>query len=243
MKKNKFLLVVAGIISGCVQISLVIGMLVLPSMIFNSTDISSFSENGLKQEYSSSEKSLSSKKESSGFFANKQSNTIGNSKEIIIYNGITIDEGIKSNKDIDNKAIDLTKNATSDRERAKILYAWVGSNIKYDDDKAQQVLSGSETSKMPKSGAICAFENKTGICFDKACLYVAMSRSINLKVRLIGGQAFDGEKYVGHAWNQVYLNDENIWINVDSTFYDAGNYFDSNLFDNHSIEEIAGEWQ
>lgn len=242
MKKNKFLLVVAGIISGCVQISLVIGMLVLPSMIFNSTDISSFSENGLKQEYSSSEKSSYSKKESSGFFANKQSNIIGNSKEIIIYNGITIDEGIKSNKDIKNKAIDLTKNATSDRERAEILYNWVGSNIKYDDDKAQQVLNGSETSKMPESGAICAFEKKSGICFDKACLYVAMSRSIDLKVRLIGGQAFDGEKYVGHAWNQVYLNDENIWINVDTTFYDAGNYFDSNLFNNHNVEEIAGEW-
>ena len=54
--------------------------------------------------------------------------------------------------------------------------------------------------------------------------------------------AFDGEKYVGHAWNQIYLKDENKWINVDTTFYDAGNYFDSNLFNEHKVENIAGEW-
>ena len=242
MKENKFFLVISGIISGLVQISIIIGMLVLPNITFNSTSINSFLENGLKQEYSSNEDSSNSKNNISGFFKNKQLSKSGYSKEIIIYNGITIDEGIKSNENINNKAVELTKNATSDRERAKILYTWVGSNIKYDNDKAEKVLNESDTRKMPDSGAICAFENKSGICFDKACLYVAMSRAINLKVRLIGGQAFDGKQYVGHAWNQVYLNDENMWINVDSTFYDGGNYFDSNLFKNHNVEEIAGEW-
>ena len=33
------------------------------------------------------------------------------------------------------------------------------------------------------------------------------------------------------------------WINVDTTFYISGDYFDSNLFDeDHIEEEIAGEW-
>lgn len=242
MKENKFLLVIAGIVSGCVQISIVIGMLVLPSIIFDSTTTNSFLKNGLKQESSDNNYKSDSKSDINGFFKNKESNKNGFSKEIIIYNGITIDEGIKSNEDINNKAVKLTESATSDRERAEILYTWIGSNIKYDDDKAETVLHGDENSKMPDGGAICAFENKSGICFDKACLYVAMARSINLKVRLIGGQAFDGEQYVGHAWNQVYLNDENMWINVDPTFYDGGNYFDSNLFNNHNVEEIAGEW-
>lgn len=242
MKENKSLLVISGIVSGLVQVSIIIGILVLPNITFNSTSINSFTKNGLKQEYSFNEDSENSKNNLSGFFKNIQLNKNGSPKEIIIYNGITIDEGIKSNENINKKAVELTTNATSDRERAKILYTWIGSNIKYDDDKAEKVLSGDDTRKMPDGGAICAFENKSGICFDKACLYVAMSRAINLKVRLIGGQAFDGEQYVGHAWNQVYLNDENIWINVDSTFYDGGNYFDSNLFNNHNVEEIAGEW-
>lgn len=242
MKENKSLLVISGIASGLVQISIIIGMLVLPNTIFNSTSINSFLENGLKQEYSTNEDSLDSKNNISVFFKKKQLSESTSSKEIIIYNGITIDKGIKSNESINNKAVELTEKATSDRERAKILYTWIGSNIKYDTDKAEKVLNVSDIRKMPDGGAICAFEKRLGICFDKACLYVAMSRAINLKVRLIGGQAFDGEQYVGHAWNQVYLNDENKWINVDSTFYDGGNYFDSNLFNNHNVEEIAGEW-
>jgi transglutaminase/protease-like cytokinesis protein 3 len=233
MRENKFLLVTSGIISGCIQISIIIGMLVFPTIVIDSSSINSFTEDGLKQEQSTND---NSKNGEGGFFKN------GNSKEIIIYNGITIDQGIKSNDSINNKAIELTKNAKSDRERAKILYTWIGSNIKYDDVKAEKVLNGNDVRKMPDGGAICAFENRSGICFDKACLYVAMSRTVNIKVRLIGGQAFDGKKYVGHAWNQVYLNDENVWINVDTTFYDGGNYFDSNLFKNHKVEEIAGEW-
>jgi transglutaminase/protease-like cytokinesis protein 3 len=225
MKENKFVLVFSGIVLGCIQISIIIGMMVLSSLLFSSTPYSSssFSENGLKQE-SSINNIESNNNDSSIFLKKRQSDENKSSKDdIIIYNGITIDEGIKSNENINNKAVQLTKKAKSDREKAKILYSWVGSNIKYDDDKAKKVLKGDDTR-------------------DKACLYVAMARAINLKIRLIGGQVFDGEKYGGHAWNQVYLKEENKWINVDSTFYESGNYFDSNLFDKHKEEDIAGEW-
>ena len=82
-----------------------------------------------------------------------------------------------------------------------------------------------------------------GICFDYACLYVSMARAAGLKVRLVTGEAFDGNSYGSHAWNQVYLSDERRWINVDTTFYISGDYFDSNLFEEDHIEgEIAGEW-
>ena len=41
----------------------------------------------------------------------------------------------------------------------------------------------------------------------------------------------------------AYLTDEEKWINVDTTFYISGDYFDSNLFyEDHIEEEIAGEW-
>ena len=245
MRANKFVLVIDGVVSGCIQISIIIGMIILSSVVFNSTSYSynSFTENELKQESSTNDINSNAKNENNIFFQKKESGEDKSSKDvIIIYNGITIDDGIKSDENINNKAIQLTKKAKSDRGRAKILYAWVGSNIKYDDDKAKQILNGDDTRDMPESGAICAFEKKTGICFDKACLYVAMARAVNLKVRLIGGQVFDGEKYSGHAWNQVYLKEENKWINIDSTFYGAGNYFDSNLFDKHKEEDIAGEW-
>ncbi|ALP90092.1 MULTISPECIES: transglutaminase-like domain-containing protein [Clostridium] len=225
MSAKKFFLILIGIISGTAQVGILIFLLILPSISVDTIpDASSFK--------SSIEELIDKFNYKSNGFIN----------EIIIYNGTTINEGIKSNDNINKKAIQLTKDASSDRERAEIIYEWVGSNIEYDDEKAEIVLSGVDRKEMPKSGAICAFDTGKGICFDKACLYVAMARASGLKVRLLSGEAFDGEKYVGHAWNQVYLKDENIWINVDTTFYDAGNYFDSNLFNEHKIENIAGEW-
>ncbi|WP_315066991.1 transglutaminase-like domain-containing protein [uncultured Clostridium sp.] len=240
MNENKFRLVIAGIVAGCIQVSIIIGMLVISGGIVDSKIMNLFSGIGLSQEYSSNE---SDKNEINTFLRKLTLGQKDHSKDIILYNGITIDEGIQSNEKINDKAVLLTQNAKNDKEKAKILYTWVGSNIKYDDDKADEVLNGTDIQKMPEGGAIYAFENRTGICFDKACLYVAMARAVDLKVRLVGGQAYNGEEYVGHAWNQVYLSDEERWINVDPTFYDGGNYFDSNLFDQHKEEEIAGEWQ
>src|SRR4051794_4882462 len=105
MKKNKSLLVINGIASGCIQISIIIGMLILSNITFNSTPASSFSESGLKLEFSPSDDSVNNTSESRGFLKNNQSSKSGYSKAIIIYNGITIDEGIKSNENINNKAV------------------------------------------------------------------------------------------------------------------------------------------
>lgn len=244
-ERNLLLVISAGVITGCIQISIIIGLLVIPKIIFNSTAANSFLENGVRKEAIAINDGKYEKDEDNTFFKKRQGEKNDFSNEVIIYNGISIDEGIKSNESINSKAIQLTKKAKSDREKAKILYTWIGSNIKYDDDKAKKVLNGKDASDMPESGAICAFENKSGICFDKACLYVAMSRAVGIKVRLIGGQILDENgEYLGHAWNQAYIKEENKWINVDSTFYEGGNYyFDSEFFDDHKAEEIAGEWE
>jgi Transglutaminase-like enzymes, putative cysteine proteases len=243
-ERNLLLVISAGFISGCIQISIVIGLLIVPKLLLNYSIYNSFFNNGTKQESVAVYNEQYPNDEESIFLKKNQDNKSNPSKEVIIYNGITIDEGIKSNENIDNKAIQLTKNARNDREKAKILYTWIGSNIKYDDNKAKEVINGKDALDMPESGAITAFENKSGICFDKACLYVAMSRAVGLKVRLIGGQILeDNGQYTGHAWNQVYINEEHKWINVDTTFYEGGNYyFDSEFFDDHKVEDIAGEW-
>ncbi|MGG5462541.1 transglutaminase domain-containing protein [Clostridium sp. B9] len=159
---------------------------------------------------------------------------------INLYNGVTLEQGIKSNKYIDEKAIELTKNAKTDKEKAKILYKWISENITYDDEKAKNITG--EPSQY-KSGAIEAFESRRGICFDYSCLYVAMAREVGLKVRIITGEGFNGKEWGPHSWNEVYLKDEDRWITVDPTFGKAGNYFDSRKnIDSHKNAEIIGEW-
>ena len=70
-----------------------------------------------------------------------------------------------------------------------------------------------------------------------------MCRAVNIKVRMIIGEAYNGEEYISHAWNQVYLKNQRKWINVDPTFYMAGNYFNNpNFNSDHKEKSIAGEW-
>lgn len=228
MKINKKFLFIIGLISGVLQVGILIFVLIFPSVIINSIPISydlcadvtgrlidCIKNDSVSNEYL---------------------------KKIIIYNGTTVEQGIKSNKEIDMKSMEITRNAQSDREKAEAIYKWVGANIRYDDEKANVILSKDNSSEFPESGAVCAYNTRYGICFDKACLYVAMARAAGIKVKLISGEAFDGSKYVGHAWNQVYLKEEDKWVNVDTTFYGAGNYFDSDLFSEHKANTVAGEW-
>ncbi|SFU73644.1 Transglutaminase-like superfamily protein [Clostridium sp. DSM 8431] len=162
------------------------------------------------------------------------------SNKIIYYNGITIDEGVLSNDAINNKALEITEGEKSDKAKVKTLYTWIGSNISYDDSKAKKIL---EEGKECESGAIVTFNTRKGICLDYACLYAAMAKACGLKVRVIVGQAYNGEEYVGHAWNQVYIPKEDRWINVDPTFYKAGDYFDSSKFESqYKQTSVAGEF-
>lgn len=159
---------------------------------------------------------------------------------LIYYNGVTLDEGVKSNKAIDEFAIKLTDKENKTYGKAKIIYSWVGNNISYDFKKAEKVLQNDFSES---SGAIPAFSTEKGICFDYSCLYVAMCKANGIKVRLVTGEGFNGVSWVSHAWNQVYIPEEDRWVNVDTTFLKAGNYYDSKRFEiDHRSDQIAGQW-
>ena len=167
-------------------------------------------------------------------------NFLPTSNIIIYYNGVTLEEGVKSNNEIDAMARELTESATNDIDKARILYSWIGSNLKYDYDRAEKALNNEN---VEDSGAITAFNKRSGICFDYSCLYVAMARAVNLNVRLLTGNAYDGSQYGPHAWNEVYIDEIEEWIPIDTTFYLAGNYFNNkDFYEDHIIDSIAGEW-
>ena len=159
---------------------------------------------------------------------------------ITYYNGVTLAQAVKSSPAIDAKTQEIIAGKRTDEAKAYAIYQWVGQNITYDNKKAQELEEGDVNLK---SGAIAAFDTREGVCFDYASLYVAMARDAGLKVRLITGEGFDGTQWVSHAWNQVYIPSQNKWINVDCTFYDAGNFFNSSDFNKyHKDVSIAGQW-
>lgn len=159
---------------------------------------------------------------------------------IAYYNGVTLAQAVKSSPAIDAKTQEIIAGKRTDEAKAYAIYQWVGQNITYDNKKAQELEEGDVNLK---SGAIAAFDTREGVCFDYASLYVAMARDTGLKVRLITGEGFDGTQWVSHAWNQVYIPSQNKWINVDCTFYDAGNFFNSSDFNEyHKDASIAGQW-
>jgi len=163
-----------------------------------------------------------------------------NKNVIVYYNGVTLEDGIKSNEQINNFAINLVSQYNMNYDKAKAIYKWVGKEIEYDDNKALNVINNNMNIK---SGAIEAFNTRQGVCFDYACLFVAMCRANDIKVRMVIGEGFNGKQWVNHSWNEFYDDSEQRWIKVDPTFYSGGNYFDNSNFDrDHRDATIAGEW-
>lgn len=163
-----------------------------------------------------------------------------NVKVIEYFNGVTLDEAVKSNSEIDNTARKITSGETSSNKKAYKIYKWITENIDYDDAKAAML---SNNSKGISSGAVIAYNERKGVCFDYSSLFVAMCRANNLKVRLVTGLGYSGKDWGDHAWNQVWSEEESRWIDVDTTFGKQVNYYDRKAFSiDHKYAEVQGEW-
>lgn len=157
------------------------------------------------------------------------------------FNGTTLKSAVRSNAEIDAAAKVIVGSSSNDREKAYLIYKWISHNITYDDNKAAMLTSNSAKIS---SGAIVAYRTRTGVCFDYSCLYVAMCRAVNVKVRFITGLGYSGTYWGDHSWNQVYDTAAKRWINIDTTFGSTGqNYFDrSNFYADHKADVVQGEW-
>jgi transglutaminase-like putative cysteine protease len=157
------------------------------------------------------------------------------------FNGVTLEEAVQSTSEIDAKAKEIVGSDTNDRQKAYLIYLWIAENLTYDNEKAE--IIAVDSSKVA-SGAIVAYSTRTGVCFDYSCLYVAMCRAVDLKVRFLTGLGYTGAEWGDHAWNQVYDSQEDVWLNVDTTFGSSGvNYFDKSFFyADHKDGTVHGEW-
>lgn len=173
-------------------------------------------------------------------FESRKRKTNKNILVIEYFNGVTLNEAIKANQQIDEFARTLTAGKSTTKEKAQTIYKWIKNNITYDQSKALNIANNS---KGYTSGAIVAFNTRKGICFDYSCLFIAMCRANNIKVSLVTGLAYNGNSWGDHAWNQFFAVEEKRWISVDTTFGTVANYFDKkDFFADHKYELVRQEW-
>ncbi|CAG7616360.1 hypothetical protein PAESOLCIP111_01897 [Paenibacillus solanacearum] len=138
--------------------------------------------------------------------------------------------------DIALAAKEVAAGAKTDEEKAKLLYRWVGTRVKYDWDKVklyeEQRIWKEQT---PEE----TFHSKKGVCIDYSRLYAVMARSVGLEVKVVTGLGYDGRGGYGpHAWNEVYLSESNEWVPLDSTWVaSGGNWFNPPNFKDTHIKE------
>lgn len=58
------------------------------------------------------------------------------------------------------------------------------------------------------------FERQQGRCTEFAILFASLTRAVGIPSRLALGFRYDGTTWVGHMWNEVYIDE---WIAVDAT--------------------------
>lgn len=131
-----------------------------------------------------------------------------------------------NNEKIITLAKEITKDSRTDIEKAKSIYDWVTANIVYDYKKYIRQINNNYDNVY---GALNTLETKTGVCYDYAALVAALGRASGLQVKIIKGNFKSTYRNELHAWNEIYISEEDKWITVDSTF---GASMQSNYFDN-----------
>ncbi len=172
-------------------------------------------------------------------FAENQITGESDTQLIKYFNGVKLEDAIQSNADIDAQAQAIVGTETDEKQKAYLLYLWICQNVTYDNGKAEKLGNGTAG---VSSGAVIAYTTRSGVCFDYACLYIAMCRAVDVKVRFLTGLGYTGSDWGDHAWNQV--DTQNGWINVDTTFGSSGiNYFDRpHFYLDHKDAVVQGEW-
>ncbi|MGG1553316.1 transglutaminase domain-containing protein [Paenibacillus ferrarius] len=137
---------------------------------------------------------------------------------------------------IADAAKEITANAKTDEDKAKLLYSWVGSRIQYDWNKVDLYENQRIWKEQTPEDT---FNTKKGVCIDYSRLYAQMARAVGLDVKVVTGLGYDGQGGYGpHAWNEVYLAESQKWVPLDSTWVSSGgNWFNPPNFDRTHIQD------
>lgn len=119
-------------------------------------------------------------------------------------------------KDISTLAQYLVKPAKNETEKARLLFTWVATHIKYDDD-------GYNSGNLGECSAESVFKSRKSVCAGFAGLLAALATAAGLEAENISGYAKGygykpGEKFkeTNHAWNAIKIDGR--WALFDATW-------------------------
>lgn len=129
--------------------------------------------------------------------------------------------GIQSdNPDIIALAHEITKNKSTDMEKAKAIYEYTARNVVYDVNKLNNNDFAWDDS------ALKTLDRKSGVCQDYAYLAAALLRASGIEARFVTGTAIAGFWPENHAWIEARVNGK--WISLDPTW--GSGYVEKNKF-------------
>lgn len=110
----------------------------------------------------------------------------------------------------------LEKTAKSDLEKARLIYSWIATHIRYDDE-------GFNTGEYKNESTDSILTRRTAVCDGFSSLFQDLGLLMGLEVEKISGYAKgyeyqSGDKFsdTNHAWNAVKIEDN--WQLIDVTW-------------------------
>jgi hypothetical protein len=123
------------------------------------------------------------------------------------------------NPDILGNATKLTANATDVEAKINSLFSFVADEGVFAYDASVQNITRNAADHV--RGVLWALQNHRGVCFDFACLFVALLRAVGIPSRISEGIVLDGSSgFIIHDWAEVYLAEVG-WTPYDPTWNQA----------------------
>lgn len=124
-----------------------------------------------------------------------------------------------SGNSVEELANILSSYATTEAEKARIIYTWITHNISYDVIALQNLF---DRNIYPDVKVETVLNTRSTICSGYANLYQQLAKYMGLKSIIVIGYAKGSDYAVGndnqvnHAWNAVKIDDD--WYLIDTTW-------------------------
>lgn len=128
---------------------------------------------------------------------------------------------------VDRLAGRVNADFKTEEEKARALFTWIASNIKYDYPKRDRIVNKDSTTMnlylSDDKAALKTLVQRKGVCQDYAVLFKVLAEKIGLEAVVVSGFAKNEVEDIGitpleanHAWNAVKIAGE--WKLLDATW-------------------------